>query len=110
MTAPTPPDEVRRLQAYQKISFDLPDYAQEAAQHLVALAVRVFQVRHAALSFFGQHDEIMRAESGYNKRLISRGISIGAHALLSGGEPMIVLDAQKVRPRTALPVATYSRC
>jgi hypothetical protein len=96
LSAPNPPNETARLKAYQRTVFELPDYAEKAAQHLVALAVRVFQTESAALSFFDAHDEVMRAEQGYNYEVIPRVLSIGAHVLLSKGEPMILLDAQQV--------------
>ena len=48
------------------------------------------------MSFFDNHDEIFKAGCGYVSRNISRKVSIGAHLLLSGGEPMIVLDTLKV--------------
>ena len=58
--------------------------------------MRVFQTESAALSFFDAREEVMRAEQGYNQEFISRAVSIGAHVLLSQGEPMILLDARQV--------------
>ncbi|KAI9681137.1 MAG: hypothetical protein M1817_002419 [Caeruleum heppii] len=95
LTAPTPQDEVRRLEAVKRVDVFYPSSTIETAEHLILLARKIFQVNGSALSFLERDSEIMRVECGYGQRLISRQDSIAAHVLLAGGEPMVILDAQK---------------
>lgn len=72
-----------------------PNWALKRARHLIIIGMRNLQTEHASLSFFDRKDEVMRAESGYDRAVIPRHESIGAHLLLSN-EAMVLLDTHKV--------------
>lgn len=95
LSAPLPPDEIDRIKAFKRMNVPYPDWALKNARHLVVLAMRTLQTEHAALSFFDRKNEVMRAECGYNRAVIPRNESIGAHVLLSN-DAMVVLDTLKV--------------
>jgi hypothetical protein len=86
---------VERLRAVEQINTNYPAWASSKAQHLVHLARTVFGTCYGSVSFVDSHNEIMKAEYGYQTPLISRGASIGAHVLLSTNS-MVILDTGKV--------------
>ncbi|KAI9790174.1 MAG: hypothetical protein M1816_005374 [Peltula sp. TS41687] len=94
LSAPLPPNELERIKAFRQLNVPYPDWALKNARHLVILAMRTLQTEHAAISFFDRKNEVMRAECGYNRAVIPRSESIGAHVLLSN-EAMVVLDTLK---------------
>ena len=95
MPAPLPATEMDRLKAFKRMNVAYQDWALQKAHHYAVSAMRTLHAEHAALSFFDRKNEIMRAESGYNRATIPRQESIGAHILLSN-EAMVILDTHKV--------------
>ncbi|KAH0545081.1 hypothetical protein FGG08_000852 [Glutinoglossum americanum] len=94
LTAPAPPDEVERLRAVEQINLNYPDWASSKAKHLVHLARKVFGTCYASVSLVDNHNEILKAEHGYQTSSVSRDMSVGAHVLLSTNS-MVILDTGK---------------
>lgn len=57
--------------------------------------MKQFNTCYAAISFFDGQYENFKAENGYQRRQIPRGVSIAAHALMST-DVFVVLDTAKV--------------
>lgn len=72
-----------------------PDWEPEKAGALIRAAMKKFDTRYAAISFFNGQNETFKAESGYNMGKIPRATSIAAHALLSP-DVLVVLDTLQV--------------
>ncbi|KAH0553420.1 hypothetical protein GP486_006510 [Trichoglossum hirsutum] len=94
LIAPTPPNETERLRAVEQINLNYPRWASSKAEHLVQLATKVFGTSCASISFVDSHNEVMKAECGYQTSIIPRDSSIGAHVLLST-DSMVILDTKK---------------
>lgn len=84
-------------QAVKACNVSLPDNANDKYHRLVQLAKKVFHTRMAAISFIDGEHELFKAEHALGRRSVARDESIGAHVLLLSGEPMVILDAAKVR-------------
>ncbi|KAI9813737.1 MAG: hypothetical protein M1826_002382 [Phylliscum demangeonii] len=94
LPAPAPASESTRIQVFRRMNVPYTGWALRQARHLVMQGLRALDTEHAALSFFDRRNEIMRAESGYNRAVIPRAESIGAHVLLST-EALVVLDTHQ---------------
>ena len=97
LPALTPPDELKRIEVYKKIFSLYPRWAMANAIDDYHTAKRLLRTEHASLSVLDRKHEIMRVESGYNRAMIPRHDSLGAHVLI-GKDMMIVLDTHKVSP------------
>lgn len=93
--APAVPDELSRIKAFKLLNVAYPEWALKHARLLVVQAMRFFKTSRASISFFDRRNEVMKAESGYNRAVIPRTESIGAHCLFSM-EAMVILDTRNV--------------
>ena len=102
-----PLDEAERLKAVEQVLTNYPDWARSKAHHLVHLARKVFGTCYASISFIDGQNELMKAGYGYQTSSMSRGVSIGAHVLLSTNA-MVILDTEKVsyNDPAAFPLST----
>ncbi|KAI9702039.1 MAG: hypothetical protein M1836_001383 [Candelina mexicana] len=96
LSAPLSTTEERRLVAVSKIKLVLRSLGRtpEAAERIAFDAKRTLRAKHASVSFVDWESEVMIAGWGYNRAVISRNASIGAHAILCN-EVMMIADAGK---------------
>ncbi|RDW84658.1 hypothetical protein BP6252_02248 [Coleophoma cylindrospora] len=89
-----PHDEENRILAGSIYDVVWPHWEEEKAGVLVRAAMKQFNTCYAAISFFDGQYENFKAENGYQRRHIPRGVSIAAHALIST-DVFVVLDTTK---------------
>lgn len=90
-----PGNEVDRLAALKKCNAAWTPWQESRGRSLVESAQDDFGTSGASISLVDSHHEILKVESGYNRRAIRRPESIAAHAILST-EVLVVLDTAKV--------------
>ncbi|KAI9824226.1 MAG: hypothetical protein M1832_002033 [Thelocarpon impressellum] len=95
LSAPAPLDEAKRLEAFRRVYVPYTAASLRAARHILGVAPHALTAQYGALSYFSRETEHFKAETGYHRRKIAREISIGAHVLLAGGEPIVILDTLK---------------
>lgn len=90
-----PPNELRRASLSEPIVRGWDQGTLRKTSDFVHQAMKMFNCRFAAMSWFDHGRELFQAEHGYETPSISRSISIAAHALLSH-DVLVVLDTKEV--------------
>lgn len=89
-----PAEEENRRRVSEQYDILWPRWDEEKAGALILAAMKKFDTRYAAISFFDGQSETFKAENGYGRMEIPREISIAAHALFSE-DTLVVLDTKQ---------------
>lgn len=95
LPAMDPLNEQSRLVSLFTISPVWTSWQEERSLELVIASREEFGATGVSISLVDNSNEILKAEVGYNRRMIKRSESIAAHALLTT-EVLVVLDTTKV--------------
>jgi hypothetical protein len=95
LPAMAPANEAERIATLMKCNPVWTAPQEDGAMALVKASREEFGVSGVSISLIDSDNEIMKAESGYNRRMIKRSESISAHVLLTT-EVLVVLDTKKV--------------
>ncbi|KFY01331.1 hypothetical protein V490_00952 [Pseudogymnoascus sp. VKM F-3557] len=94
LPAMDPPNEAGRLSSLFSISRVWTPVQEDRSKEIVKASMAEFEATGVSISLIDNSNEIFKAEIGYNRRMIQRSISLGAHVLLST-EVLVVLDTEK---------------
>ncbi|KFY42079.1 hypothetical protein V494_02621 [Pseudogymnoascus sp. VKM F-4513 (FW-928)] len=94
LPAMDPLNEQERLASLFTMSRVWTPWQESRSTDLVKAAREEFGVPGVSISLIDNNNEILKAEVGYNRRMIKRSVSIAAHALLTT-EVLVVLDTQR---------------
>lgn len=90
-----PVNEEERRVALFKIERIWTPRQESRSKEIVKASKEEFAVTGVSISLIDTGNEILKAESTYNCRMIKRSVSIAAHALLTT-EVFVILDTTKV--------------
>ena len=93
-----PHNEKEIMEETKELDHVWPTWSAEkrkVVEELMFTAMRHFDTRFVAMSFFDEEFELVKAENGYNSKFIFRDVSFAAHALLST-EVFAIPDTKKV--------------
>ncbi|KFZ08363.1 hypothetical protein V502_09399 [Pseudogymnoascus sp. VKM F-4520 (FW-2644)] len=89
-----PLNEAGRLLSLFNLEREWTPWQEERGRELIKASIEEFEATGVSISLIDQSNEIIKAEIGYNRRMIKRSVSIAAHVLLTT-EVLVVLDARK---------------
>jgi hypothetical protein len=91
-----PHNEAARLAVSRQTDALWPEFGAPYAQDLVEQAAQFFDVEFAAISFFDEKREILKAQTGlYSDGIFGRPYSVTAHSLYTM-DVFVVTDAKQV--------------
>lgn len=90
-----PLNEAGRLLSLFNLEREWTPWQEERGREFIKASIEEFGATGVSISLIDQSNEIIKAEIGYNRRMIKRSVSIAAHVLLTT-EVLVVLDARKV--------------